>query len=218
MGHPGSACSLQPLSFEVYEREIIGLWVPVPSWVAPLLPVLSGRSPPRSGELRVRPGSRVDVRRAGDLPKTIVEDSLVLVDCTEADLNLEAWLRLAVSRERGSSALVLTSSPMQAYRTDRVALAMWSLHDLLYALEGLLGDMSRSTRDLLGGQLQGGRAIALVAELQRANRAARDLMGQARHRARSADDRLRLSDLTARFAGTMLDERVLEALVAEAQR
>jgi hypothetical protein len=190
----------------------------MPSRVPPLLPVLSGRSPPRSGELRVRPGSRVDVRRAGDLRKTAVEDSLVLVDCSEADLNLDAWLRLAVNRERGSSAMVLTSSPMQAYRSDRVALAMWSLHDLLSALEGLLGDMSRSTRDLLGGKLQHGPAMALMAELQRANRAARDLIGHARHLARSADDRLRLSDLAARFAGTMLDERVLEALIAEAQR
>jgi hypothetical protein len=209
----------QPLSFTAYDREIVALWVADRSRALPLLRVIEGLDRPSGGLLRRRDGCRIaSARLDGSLRRALASAAdLVLVDAGGAELNLDDWRRLAVERERGVSVILLTTSAMDAYRCDRVALAMWSLPDLLSSLESLARDMHPRTRELVAGTSPPRRAAALAADLLRENRAARDLIAHAKRRAWSTVDRVRLAELSSQAAGAMLDERMLETFVAEAE-
>lgn len=215
---PAAGSPRAPLTFAVFDREIVGVWLPAPSAAKALLRVLAGIEPPNAGQVRLRDGCRVALARPPDLPDVLETSAdLVLLDATSDDLTLDAWVRLATERERGIAAVVATTSPTHAYRCDRVVLAAWDPSALLSALESLASGLHDATRDLLRDATRPRRAAVLAMELQRGTRAARDLIAHARAIVRSADERLRLSELSATAAGAMLDERILEKLIAEAE-
>jgi hypothetical protein len=210
--------SRQPLSFAAHDGDIVGLWLP-PHPAAALVPgAIVGDAWPGPGEIRRRTGCRVALAHPGSLDQAFrASADLVLLDATGREVGLDGWVRLATERERGASVIVVTHSAMDAYRCDRSVLAMWSLSELLSALDSLVGDMQEATRDLVAGTSPPRRAAVLAVELQRGNRALRDLIDLARRMARSQEDRLQLSELTGRAAGVTIDERVLEKLIAQAE-
>jgi hypothetical protein len=206
-----------PLSFAAYDGEIVGVWLPPHPAARLVAHVLAGTTRPGSGEVRHRPGSRLVLAHAGAPLERAFQPSVdgVLLDATDGDVSLDAWVRVATGRARGATVIVLTHSATDAYRCDRAVLAMWSASELLAALDSLVATMQGATSDLLAGASSPRRAALLAVELQRGNRAARDLIHLTRRMAPSQDDRLRLLDLAGRAAAVMLDERVLEKLIGE---
>jgi hypothetical protein len=220
LNEPGrSRAASLPVSFVVREGEMLGVWVPEPNAAASLLPVILGRVPSLSGELRLRPDTRTAIAGPNELLGGAFDPvaALLLVDASGSDPSLDTWMRLALERERGASIVVVTASAMQAYRCEQVALAMWSLPELLSALESLVGTIGRATHTLLGTACTPARSAALALDLERANRAVRDLLERARGAATAVEDRLRVSDLAAGAAAVMLDERLLERWIDEAE-
>jgi hypothetical protein len=213
-----SARSL-PVSFAVHEREMLGVWVPEPVAAALLLRVVLGGAPLLSGELRRRAGARIAIARPDEpLGDAFAPDpGVLLVDAGGYEPSLETWRRLALAREQGASIVVVTASALQAYRCDQVALAMWSLPDLISALESLVSSVGRATYTLLGGACTPERSASLALDLERAHRAVRDGLERARRAVTEVEDRLRVADLAASAAAVMLDERLLERWIDEAE-
>jgi hypothetical protein len=214
-----AARARHPLSFVAHDREIVGIWLPPHLAPADVARVVSGDAQPGAGEARRRAGSHMalvhpDAPLEKDLRPFV---DLVLVDATGRELTLDTWVRLATERAHGASIVVLTHAVADAYRCDRVVLALWSISELLSALDSLVEEMQAATRDLIANTSPPRRAAVLAVELQRGNRAVRDLIDLARRLARVEEDRLRLQDLAGGAASLMLDERVLEKLIAEAE-
>jgi hypothetical protein len=209
-----------PLSFAAHDREIVGIWLPRHPAADVVPRIIAGEARPGSGGVRRRAGSvvslvRADASMAQAFRRTV---DLVLVDATGRDVSTDTWVRLATERAQGTSIVVATRSAKDAYRCDRTVLAIWTLSELLAALDSLAEEQARATRDLLAGASPPRRVAVLAVDLVRGNRALRDLIDLGRRMARSQDDRLRLQELTARAAGVMLDDRILETLIAQAER
>jgi hypothetical protein len=219
-GDPGANQAALPLSFKAAEREILGLWLPARAVASrlQLVRVIAGHAPPRDGEVRRRIGARIAVARLdGSLEQALKSADLVVLDADSGDMSLDEWMRLAVERELGASVIVVTTLVMQAYRCDRVVLALWSVPDVLSALDALATNMLGAARELLTEDRMPRRVAVLAADLLRGNRACRDLIGHAKRAAGDAEERLRVSELAARAAEAMLDDRILENLIAQAE-
>jgi hypothetical protein len=208
-----------PLSLVAHDREIVSIWLPRRPAMGAVARVLLGDAHPSAGEVRRRAGARVALVRADESMERAFLPSvdLALVDATGRGLSLDTWVRLATERARGAGVVVLTHSVADAYRCDRAVLALWSISELLSALDSVVEAAQGATRDLLAGAAPR-RTGVLAVELQRASRAVRDLIDLARRMAHIEEDRLRLQVLAAAASGVLLDERVLEDLIAESER
>lgn len=214
---------LGPLSLTVDRGEIIGLLFAEGVPRQAFLRALAGVHPPCKGTVRFRGAPRVALVDPGawgmdaldERADIVVFDGLIDIDNgrTQGD----AWTRLAAERERGTAIVVATGCVDQAYRTDRVALAMWRLDD--FARE--LSRLSRRMNSLVEGALEVLAEPATartrsggLSELQRLTGASRHLLGEARSHVRSSEDRLRLEEIAAELASVSLDDRVFESLLA----
>jgi hypothetical protein len=218
----GATTSPRPLSFAVYDREILGLWLPSESFPSrlQLQRVLAGHARPAGGVVRRRAGARLAIVRPDALQEAPLKPpaDLVILDAGGSELGLRAWMSIAVQRERGLAFVLLTTSPLQAYRCDRVSIASWTLPELERGLEALVENMRPATQELLGAATLPRRAAVLATELRRCNRAVRALTDQARREAGTWDERVRISELSARAAGVTLDERILEGMIEDAEK
>jgi hypothetical protein len=201
----------------VHRREIVGLWVPSHLSSGILAHVVAGDAASRGVRRRTEAHLAL-VRPDASLSQALQRSvDVVLLDATEREVSLDAWARVAAGRAQGATVGVLTRSAADAYRCDRTVLAAWSFSELRFALGSLIEGMQAATRDLLAGAQPPRRATVLATMLQRTNRAVRDAIDLARQMARSEDERLDVQELAGRAAGAMVDERVLEKLLAEAE-
>jgi len=212
-----------PISMTVGPGEIIGLLFAEGVPREALLRALAGLNPPCKGAVRFTGAPRIYLAFGGasttvafdDQPDLVVFDGLVDIESGRA--GRDAWARIASERERGTAIVVATASVEQAYRSDRVTLAMWSSDDCTRELLRL----SRRMQSLLGDAMDGlGKASSdpigsgRIRELQRLTRASRHLLGEARSSVRSPNERLRVEEVAAELASVSLDDRILESLVA----
>jgi ABC-type cobalamin/Fe3+-siderophores transport system ATPase subunit len=213
-----------PISLTVGRGEIVGLLFAEGVPHEALLRTLAGLNPPRRGAVRFNGAPRVSlavgaestIDAFNDRPDLVVFDGLVDI---EGRAERDAWTRIASERERGTAIVVATVSVEQAYRSDRVALAMWGSVDFTRELRRLALRM----HDLITEAMDGLSMTSIdhirtrrIGELQRLTHASRHLLGEARSCMRSPDDLVRVEEAAAELASVSLDDRVLESLVAKA--
>jgi hypothetical protein len=212
-----------PVSFEVQRGEIHGLLFPPEVERGPLLRVLAGLDRPRAGHVEMPSGTvRVVVcPPGGTLADTLGSPfDVALIDDAPAPANdravRDSWARIASERERGATIVVATSREEQAYRSDRVSLAMWDEAALRQAYSRLSRGISTLVGEFLelfeAGRDAPNAAVAL--RLRRLNMAARDLVREGRKHPRAWRE---MQALAGPLASQQLDDRVLEAVIRGAQ-
>jgi hypothetical protein len=213
-----------PVSFALQRGEILGLLFPPDRPPAPLLRVLAGMEQPRKGAVRYSGKARRVAIAVGGWPHGVEPQAdLVLIDGLMAAANdsaaRETWARLAGEREQGTSIVLATSFEDHAYRCDRVSLAMWSSDEAIHAAKKVHENLHAMVDDFLR-LTEHGRAppdAALAAHLRRLSRAARDLIAEGRRLASSFEQVLSVKRIASQLSGDLVDERVLDAVIAGEQ-
>ncbi len=209
----------RPLSFDVERGEIHTLLFPPNVERGPVLQVLSGLAPPQAGKVEMPSGPvRVAMVRRGETPSDVrnpAPDILVVDDpvppANDREIH-DSWARLATERARGSTIILATSVEEQAYRGDRVSLAMWDEIELRDAYMRLGKHMTSLVGEFLHLFEEGKRSsyASVAQDLQRLNQAARDLVREGR----SYRDGWRLLSAVSReLASQQIDDRVLRAAI-----
>lgn len=221
VGNPPSP----PISVSVQSGEILGLLFPPNRPRLPLLRALAGVERPVTGNVRYRTQApRVALVGSGSVSDAFdSQPELLLIDGETGgardDEGRGLWARLAAERECGMAVVIATEVEEQAYRSDRVSLAMWQPEDLVRALETLSGRMHQLTNvflDLLKASQQAPTA-AVAARLRRLSQAAKDLLAEWRRQAHDTEEVLRVLRIGSDLAADSVDDRVLEALIAQSQ-
>jgi hypothetical protein len=211
-----------PVSFVLRRGEILGLLFPPSRPRAPLLRVLAGMAQPREGAVRY-PGSppRVAIAVGGWPHGCEPEADLVLIDGLMEAANdgeaRETWARLAGQREQGTSIVLATSLEEDAYRSDRVSLAMWSSDEAMRAARRLHESLHALVVAFLRVTERGKATpnAALAAQVRRLSRAARDLIAEGRRKARDSEQLVSVKQLASELSGDLMDERFLDAMIAQ---
>jgi hypothetical protein len=216
-GNPASP----PLTLSVGPGEIVGLLFPSRRPRTPTLRVLAGLDAPLAGEVRRPKRSRI-VLAEPDRPLSDAlasQPALVLIDSAAEVSDRNTWAMLASERAVGTSFLVATANIDQAYRSDRVSLASWEANDLGRAIHDIARRMSSEMQEFLAviDEMQWRKALPLASELRRLNAAGRALVEEARERARSTAERLAAQTSREQLAAVSIADKVLDALIAEAQ-
>jgi hypothetical protein len=215
------------VSLSVRRGEILGLLFPPRRPRMPLLRALTGVEPSRSGSV-LHPGKVPHVALVGSRSLSDAFESqpdLLLVDGTfDAALEPEPegrafWARLAAERECGTAIILATESEEQAYRSDRVTLAMWDGLDVTKALEGLSRRMHRLTIEFLRlierSEVVPTAMVAVI--LRRLNRAAKDLLAEGRRLIRDSEQVVEMARLASDLAADSVDDSVLETMILREQ-
>jgi hypothetical protein len=208
------------LSVGVEPGEIVGLLFPPSRPRVPVLRAMAGLDAPVGGEVPFPVPSRVVLATPGrGLSEALssAPDLVLLEADPEPDRN--TWARLASERERGTSFVIATANVEQAYRCDWVALATWEIDDLVLAVRDLALRMTSAVQEFLAllQEAETRRTVVLAADLRRLKAGARALLSEMRRRVSGANDRVALQSVVADVAGVWLDDRVLDAVIAEAQ-
>jgi hypothetical protein len=214
-----------PLSFDVVRGEIHGLFCPPQVDRGPLLRVLAGLDRPRAGRVDM-PLGFVRVAMIG-IGSTVGDafgsaPDAVLFDDPPAAANdrqdHDHWARLAAERERGTTIIVATSREEQAYRSDRVSLAMWDEVTLRGTYQRLSQRVSLLVDEFLRLLDQGNRSSyrSVALRLMQLNHATRDLIDEGRRHSHSLQQWRALSSFSKELAGQQLDDGVLESLIGGA--
>lgn len=211
----------RPLSFDVERGEIHTLLFPPGVERGPVLQAIAGLERPQAGRVEM-PSGPVHVTMVGrgetpsDRPET---PDVVVIDDVEPPANDRAihdsWARLAAERAHGATIILATALEEQAYRGDRVSLAMWDEVELRDAYVRLGRHMSSLVGEFLRLFEEGKRSsyASIALDLQRLNHAARDLVSEGR----SYRDSWRvLSAVSRELASKQLDDRVLQAVIRSA--
>jgi ABC-type hemin transport system ATPase subunit len=210
----------QPVSLALGRGEILGLLFPEGAPRRPMLRALAGLDSPRSGEVRLAGTRRIVLVSPGSssaeafaVPADVVFlDGLA--DVQDGRAERAAWARLAAERECGTAIVLATGDARQAYRSDRVVLAMRTTTDVTRALLQL----SRRMQLLVGEVVRlldapkGTANPALAAELRRLARGSGELLAAARALARDKEERLYVEEVSAELASVSLDDRVLDLI------
>lgn len=212
----------EPLSFDVKRGEIHGLLFPPAAERQPLLSVLAGLQPPRTGKVSMPSGPML-LRVSNTVDEALSSPAdVVLINEARPPANddvvRDSWARIAGERERGTTIIVATSCEEQAYRSDRVSLAMWDesmLRDALLRLSRSMGSLVAEFLAVFDAE-KNAPSIAIASRLRRLNHAARDLLQESRKHARSLERMQAMRALSAELAGNQLDDRVLEAVIDRA--
>jgi hypothetical protein len=211
-----------PLSLRLARGEIVGLLVGGDVDRLPLLCALAGRSAPVHGVVRVTDPSRIIVMSPGrSYGSALSEQPIVLVlnemhDVVDPITERSAWARLACEREQGTAIVLVTSRIDQAYRSDRVVLAGWTLDALVQELTTLSQRMRPLTAQVLEAvELRKTVCASKVSTLRRLGQAVADLLSVARAQSLTCEARLRVQETAAELAGVAIDDRILEALCAD---
>jgi hypothetical protein len=211
-----------PVSFVLQRGEILGLLFPPGRARAPLLRVLAGMSQPRAGALSYSGGNQPRAAIAlGGWPRGFQPQAeLVLIDgLLEAtkDAALETWAQLASEREQGTSIIVATSSEVQAYRTDRVSLAMWSCDEAMRAARKVHDDLHAMVAEFLRLTRRGRAApnAGIAMQLRCLARAAEDLLAESRKTACDVVQERSVKQIASELTRDPLDAQVLDALLAK---
>jgi energy-coupling factor transporter ATP-binding protein EcfA2 len=216
--------SRSPFSLELARADIVGVLCPDAAPRTSILRVLAGIDAPRSGDVRtsVDPSRVAFVGEGTSLsdrlamrPDVVVIDGAF--DQLEPRLQREAWVRLASERACGTAVIVGTTNAQQAYRSDRVALAMWNREDVVRKFMRLQIEMQDRVSEfmmLVGTAVEDpGQKISRAAELMRLNREARDLTREALRLARTAAELREARNYGVDLVHSSLDDRVLERIV-----
>jgi hypothetical protein len=216
-GEPPSA----PFSFGVATGEIIGLLFPPGKPRTPILRVLAGLDASVAGEVRLPGRGRIAIATTGQqlADALSMQPDLVLVDAANDAADHNMWARLAGERTLGTSFVVATSNIDQACRGDRVSLASWDMYELTCATTELVRQMASQTQEFLAvlEEAKHRRNGSLAADLRRLNVASRALLAEMRRRARAGDETVAWHTAAWRVAGVSVNDRVLDASIAEAQ-
>jgi hypothetical protein len=217
-----AGASSRPLSLRLSRGEIVGLLVADDVDRLPLLRALAGRSAPVHGVVRVTDPSRIVVVSPGrSYGNALSEQPIVLVldemhDVVDPITERSAWARLASEREHGTAIVLVTSRIDQAYRSDRVVLAGWTLDGLVQELTTISRRMRPLTAQVLEAvDSRKNVCASKVSTLRRLSRAAADLLSVARAQSLTCETRLRVQETAAELAGVAIDDRILEALCAD---
>lgn len=210
-----------PFSLDVGQGEIVGLLFPPGVSRTPILRVLAGLDAAAAGDVRFPRGGRVAVATTGEpLSDALsVQPNLVLLDAGNDRPDRAMWARLASERAFGTSFVVATDNLDQACRGDRMSLALWDMVELTRAMTELLGQMTSRTQEFLAvlGETHPRRSGALATELRRTNVGARALLAEMRRSAHAGEEKIAWHTAEWRVAGLSIDDRVLDAAIAEAQ-
>jgi ATPase subunit of ABC transporter with duplicated ATPase domains len=205
-----------PLSFAVGPGEIVGLLFPPGFGREAALRALAGEEKPVRGEVRVEHHRRVARAAAGpSLSDALAsQPDVVLLDVDDDAETRATWPRLAGERALGTSIVVATASVDHAFRSDRVAMASWTLAELSRAVRSLAYRMSSEVQEFLAmlSEARYRQTGELATDLGRLNAAARTFLGEMRRQAHAAEDAIALRVAAAQIAGASIDDRVLEAL------
>jgi ABC-type multidrug transport system ATPase subunit len=211
-----------PFSLDLAAGEIVGLLSPRGTSQSVLFRTLAGLDPPRSGKVRLRTDA-VALASSGSSfsdvlasrPDVVLVDGLF--DELEPRVQRAAWARLVSERDRGAAIVVGTALTEQAYRTDRVSLAMWSRMELVHEFTRLQSTMQERLREfmaLVGRSMQEPRnKVTVAAELMRLNRAGRDLVREASRLSKTVDEIRQVRDYGSDFSHSSLSDGVLERLI-----
>jgi hypothetical protein len=209
-----------PLSFSVGTGEIVGLLLPLTTPRCPLLRVLAGLDAPTAGEVRLGSGRVCVVTTSRGLSEALAaQPDLVLFDAGDGAGNRDTWARLAAERALGTSFVIATSSLDQACRSDRVSLASWDGYQLRRTLTELSSQLALETQELVGALAEGRvpRTGALAADLRRLKIGSRALLAEMGRCARARDETTAWYAAARRLETVSLDDRMLEALIADVQ-
>jgi hypothetical protein len=217
VGAPPSA----PFSLTVATSEIVGLLFPVAKPRTPVLRVLAGLDTTVAGEVRFPCHGRVVVAATGQPLSDALskQPDLVLLDAASDVGDHNMWARLASERALGTSFVIATSSLAQAYRSDRVSLVSWGMNELTRTSTELVRQIASQTHEFLAVLAEGQprRSGALAADLRRLIVGSRALLSEMRRRARAGEEMVAWHTAAWRLARVSLNDRLLDAAIAEAQ-
>ena len=211
-----------PISFSVRSGEILGLLFPPNRARKPLLRALAGIDHPRAGAIHyAKQAPRTALVESQSLSSAFeARPELLLVDAEPSgaldDETRSLWARLAAERECGTAIIVASDIEEQAYRSDRVSLAMWQAIDLITALERLGRHMHQLTASFLELSKHAPTA-AVASQMRRLNRAAKDLLAEGRRQAQEPEQVVEVLRVASELAAVSVDDRVLDTLVAQSE-
>jgi hypothetical protein len=217
----GEPASSPPLSLQLGNAEIVGLFFPEGRRRAPLLRALAGFDAPRAGSIRTSDRRRIVLASTGETLSAALTSApdVVVLDIDERTTDRNTWARIASERALGTSFVVATSSVDHAYRSDRVCFAGWDAAALSSAFSALARRMTSQVQEFLAvlGEYRRRGGSELAADLLRLNHAGRDLLAEMRRLPRSSEYQRILQRTAADLAAVAIDEKVLHSVIADAE-